>query len=54
MAKIERYVRTSGATTVKKDGKIIGNIGRGKDKVPTVQRITTVNAENKQNKRLRL
>lgn len=35
MAKIEKYQRKSGVTTVAKDGKIIGNIGTGKNNVPT-------------------
>lgn len=34
MAKISKHTRKSGATTVKSEGKIVGNIGRGKAGVP--------------------
>ena len=36
MAKITKHPRKSGATTVKKDNKIVGNIGKGKNDIPTV------------------
>lgn len=35
MARTTKHPRKSGATTIKKDGKIVGNIGRGKDTIPT-------------------
>ena len=34
MAKTSKHKRKSGATTIKHDGKIVGNIGRGKTNVP--------------------
>lgn len=40
MAKIVKHVRKSGATTVTKSGKIVGNIGSGKTKVPTPSTVT--------------
>lgn len=39
MVKTTKHQRKSGATTVKKDGKIVGNIGSGKTNIPTVNMI---------------
>lgn len=38
MAKTEKHVRKSGATTVTREGQIVGNIGSGKTNVPTATR----------------
>lgn len=32
-----KHPRKSGATTIKKDGKIVGNIGQGKKHIPTAK-----------------
>lgn len=51
MGKTEKYSRKSGATTVTRDGKIIGNIGTGKTHIPTVQ-TETRNAESSREEKL--
>lgn len=38
---IKQYKRRSGVTTVKKDGKIVGNIGVGKARIPQPQTLAT-------------
>lgn len=41
MAKTQKYIRKSGATTIKHNGKIVGNIGQGKTKNPTATKTNT-------------
>lgn len=41
MAKVTKHTRTSGATTIKRDGKIVGNIGKGKDNIPTTEKTSS-------------
>lgn len=36
-----RHIRQTGATTIKHNGKIVGNIGAGKSHVPTISKIPT-------------
>ena len=51
MGKTEKYSRKSGATTVTRDGKIIGNIGTGKTHIPPVQ-TETRNTESRREEKL--
>lgn len=49
---VSKHSRKSGATTVKKNGKIVGNIGRGKTKTPAVQNSSMQKIDSMKNKTL--